>query len=204
MGWLIALAVLVVLAFLPLGAGVKYDESGLLVRLILGPCRITLFPLKKGEKEEKTKEEKPKKKKSPAEKKPEQKPQEEKKSGGKLTDFLPLAETALAMLYDFRKKLRVERLEVKLIMAGDDPCDLATNYGRAWTALGNFWLMLERVLVIKKRDVQVECDFTADQTYIFVRMDVTITLGRLLYIGVRYGLRALKQLWNIRKGGAEK
>jgi hypothetical protein len=56
--------------------------------------------------------------------------------------------------------------------------------------------------VIKKRNIQVECDFAADQTQITARLDVTLTLGRLLYLLVRYGSRALKQYLNIKKGGA--
>ncbi len=203
MGWLVALAVIVLLAVLPLGVSVKYDEGGVLAKVIAGPIRITVFPLPKKEKKEK--EEKPKKTRAEKPAKSPEKPKEEKATGGmKLTDFLPLVDTALQMLGDFRRKLRLNRIEVKLIMAADDPCDLAVNYGRAWAALGNLWPSLERLFVIKKRDVQVECDFTADTTYIFARLDITITLGRLLYVGVRYGLRALIQFMNIKKGGAEK
>lgn len=199
MGWLIALAVIVLLAMLPLGVSAKYDADGLLARLILGPVRLKVYPFP--EKKDK-KEKKPKKKKTAGQKKTVDKPKEEK-TAGKLTDFLPLAETALAFLKDFRKKLRVDLLEMKIVMAGDDPCDLAVNYGRAWAAVGNLMPRLERVLKIKKREISVECDFTAEHTCIYARMDVTITLGRLLYLAVRYGTRALKQFMNIKKGGAE-
>lgn len=201
MGWLIVLAVILLLGILPLGASVKYDEGGLLARLIVGPLRFTVYPFP--EKKEEKKEDQPKRKKASSGKKTEDKPEAEKKTGGKLSDFKPLLETGLALLNDFRKKIRVDRLEMKLILAGDDPCDLAVNYGKAWTALGNLMPRLEQVLVIKKRDLQVECDFMADEVYIYARMDVTITLGRLVYLGVRYGVRALKQFMNIQKGGAE-
>ena len=106
MGWIITLGILVLLAILPLGASVKYDEDGPLVRLIAGPVKITLFPRpKKPQKEKKpkeaTEEKKPKKakteqkpaakKKSPEKKATEQKTEpEKKKSGGPVTDFLPL------------------------------------------------------------------------------------------------------------------
>ncbi len=201
MGWLIALAVLTGLALLPLGVSAKYDAAGPLVRLIAGPVRLTVYPSGK-EKKPKKEESKEVKKKSAGT--APKKPREEKKSGGKLTDFLPLVETALALLNDFRKKLRVNRLELKIIMAADDPCDLAVNYGKAWAALGNLMPRLEQFLVIKKRDLEVECDFTADQTTVYARMDVTITLGRLVYLAVRYGVRALKQFIKIQKGGAVK
>lgn len=200
MGWLIALAVIVLLAVLPLGASVKYDSGGLLVRLIAGPARITLFPRKKKDKKEK----KPKKQKKPA---PKMEAAPKEKTGGKLTDFLPLVQVALDFLGDFRRKLRVNRLEMKIIMAGGDPCDLAVNYGRAWTALGNLVPLLERCFVIKKRDLEVECDFVAEETLIYARLDLTITLGRILSLAVRYGIRALREflkIMKLRKGGAVK
>ncbi len=202
MGWIITLGILFLLAILPLGATVRYNDEGIALKVIAGPIRIPILPAKKKDaepkkkKEKKVKEEKPKKKKS--------EPKKEEK-GGSITDFLPLVETGLGLLNSFRKKLRINRLEVKLILAGDDPCDLAVNYGRANAALGNLWPRLERCFVIKKRDVQIECDFESSQTVILARADVTITLGRLLAMVVYYGLRALKQyitITNKRKGGA--
>ena len=115
--------------------------------------------------------------------------------------------TVLQLLNSFRKKLRIKHLELKLIMAGDDPCDLAINYGRANAAMGNLLPQLERCFVIKKRDIQVECDFESSQTLIVAYADVTITLGWLLGIVIFYGVRALKQFLQIknkRKGGAKK
>lgn len=216
MGWHIALGIIILLGILPLGVSTKYDDAGALIRVIAGPVRITLFPRKK--------KDKPKKASKTAEKensesavqaempmklpeeatKPEKKTKKEKE-GGSLLDFLPLVKLAFQFLGDFRRKLRVKRLEMKLILAGDDPCDLALNYGRAWAALGNLMPKLEKWFVIKKRDLDVECDFTADETKIYVRLDITITLGRLLGLGVGYGVRAIVQFLKIRKqskGGA--
>ncbi len=219
MGWLIALGVLVLLAILPLGASVRYDSDGVLVRLIAGPVKITLFPRPKkkkpSRKTEQKKEQKENKKTpasakqdSPAQtEKPGGKAQEKQKSGGSWTDFLPLVKVGLDMLGAFRRKLRVNVLELKLILAGDDPCDLAVNYGKAWAALGNLLPRLERMFVIQKRDLEVECDFTAHETLVIARLDLTITLGRLLALGVVYGIRALKEFLKIkkkRKGGAVK
>ena len=220
MGWLIALGIVVLLAILPLGASVKYDADGPLVKLIAGPVKITLFPRpKKPKKEKKPKEAKksPEKKENPAPAAPKepvkeqptavQEKSEKMKSGGPVTDFLPLLKVALDLLNDFRRRLRVNRLEVKLVMAGGDPCDLAMNYGKAWAAIGNLMPRLEKVLVIKKRDIDVECDFVASETTIYARLDLTITLGRILAVAVVYGVRAIVELLKIknkRKGGASK
>lgn len=218
MGWYIALGILVLLAILPLGVSVKYDGDGPLVKVIAGPIRITLFPRPKKteKKEEKPKKESGKKQPSKAAKAKQEPPkasgnkdkaqeQPKKEKGGRLTDFLPLVKVALNFLGDFRRKLRVNRLELKLILAGDDPCDLAVNYGRAWTAVGNLQPRLERLFKIKKRDIQVECDFTETETKVIARLDLTITLGRLLALAVVYGFRAVREFLKIsnkRKGGA--
>ena len=213
MGWWITFGILFLLAVLPLGVSVKYNADGALVRVLLGPIKITLFPRPKKEKKDKKKKEPAKKQEQPSPDlpknpkppaKPKQKqPREEK--GGSWTDFLPLVKEALRFLGDFRRKLRVDVLEMKLIMASDDPCDLAVNYGRAWAAVGNLLPQLERLFVIKKRDIQVECDFTASETLVIARLDLTITLGRLLAAVVVFGVRALKEFLKIkkkRKGGA--
>ena len=203
MGWLITLGILVILAWLPLGATVRYNDQGVALKVIAGPVRIPILPKKKAqEKEKPKKEEKPKKKQPVAKKTEAPKPQEEK--GGPVTDFLPLLQTALDLLNAFRKKLRINHLYLKLIMASDDPCDLAVNYGKANAAMGNLLPLLERCFVIKKRDIEIECDFESAKTVIIARADLTITLGRLLGILIWYGVKALKQFLSIqnkRKGG---
>lgn len=205
MGWIITLCILVLLTILPLGAAVRYNAEGISLKLIAGPIRIPILPAKKKDpeenKEKKQPEKKQKTKAAPTMKK-EEKPKEK---GGSITDFLPLVKTALDLLNSFRKKLRINHLELKLIMAGDDPCDLAVNYGKANAAMGNLLPLLEKCFVIKKRDIEVECDFEAFQTLIIARADITITLGWLLGIAVFYGVRAVKQFLKInnqRKGGA--
>jgi len=217
MGWLIALGVVIALAILPLGVRIRYNAEGLLVKVIAGPLKITVFPLPKKEKKEKKKptttdkkepetaEEKLPQPPQPPKPKKEKKPKEER--GGSLTDFLPFVKVALDFLNDFRKKLRLDNLELKLILAGDDPCDLAVNYGRTWAAVGNLMTALDQIFVINKRNVEVECDFTASQTLVIAGLDLTITLGRLVSMVGRVAVRGLKEFMRFkkkRKGGAVK
>ena len=199
MGWLIALAVVIGLALFPLGISAKYDADGALLRLIAGPVRITLFPEKK-----KGKKPKIKKKKGESPKAVGAETEAGEKKGGSVTDFIPLVKIGWDLLCDFRRKLRVRRLEVKVILAGSDPCDLAINYGRTCAALGGLEPQLSRFFVIQKKDIQVECDFVEEKTKIYARLELTITLGRLLALTVRYGWRALCafiKIKNERKGG---
>lgn len=215
MGWWITLGILVLLALLPLGVSVKYGSDGPLVRVILGPVRFTVFPSsKKKEKKQKESAKNAAKNTSRAAQSPQNPPppknpkekQPKDSKGGSWTDFLPLVKEVLRFLDVFRRKLRLNLLELKLIMASSDPCDLAVNYGRAWAAVGNLMPQLERVFVIKKRDIEVECDFTASETLVIARLDLTITLGRLLSAVVVFAVRALAEFLKIkkkRKGGAE-
>ena len=210
MGWLVTLGILILLAVLPLGIHIRYDEDGVLGKLIAGPIKILLFP--KPKKEKGTKKEKPKKEKKKPKKKKAASPTATagapaKKKGGPVTDFLPLVDVALGLLNDLRRKLRVDCLELKVIMAGGDPCDLAVNYGKAWAALGNLQPLLERVLVIRKRDIDIECDFVAPSTLITARVEITITLGRILALVAVNGFKVVKEFLKImkkRKGGAVK
>lgn len=209
MGWLITGGILFLLAVLPLGVRIRYNADGLLVKVILGPVRLTVYPLPQKEKKKKRKtvSEPKTEPKNQTENlpKPPQPPKAEKPKGemkeasGSLLDFLPLVKLALELLGDFRRKLRLDNLYLRLIMAADDPCDLAVNYGRAWTALGGLMPQLERLFVIKKRDVEVECDFTASETRVIARLDLTITLGRLLALAAVYGVRAAKEFLTIQK-----
>ena len=212
MGVWIAAAIVLILAVLPLGVRVRYNSAGLILRVIAGPLKITVFPRKKKPKKQKVKQKKPKEEQnaepSASEDKPPQPPEaqpEQKEKGGSIARFLPFINLGLKFLGDFRRKLRLDNLYVRLILAGDDPCDLAVNYGRIWAAVGNLMPQLERLFVIKKRDIQVECDFTASETCVVAHLDITITLGRLLALALVYGVRVLIEFLSMkRKGGGEK
>lgn len=200
MGWLIALAAVVLIGFVPIGVSARYDGDGPLVKVIAGPFRATVVPGKK-----KAKANKPAKDKK--ESAPKSATSGQKAKGGSLTDFRPLVDAVLDFLGDFGRKLRVNRLELDVVLAGEDPCDLAINYGRANAALGGLISQLERFFVIQKRNTQVQCDFLAEKTLVAARLDLTITIGRLFHLGFRHGIRGLRELINImklRKGGAVK
>ncbi|MDD5883903.1 MAG: DUF2953 domain-containing protein [Candidatus Faecousia sp.] len=212
MGIWIAAAIVLILAVLPLGVCIRYNDAGFLLKVIAGPLKITVFPRKRKQKKQKKKPDQVKKgqqiESSASEEEPPRPPEaqpEQKEKGGSLTRFLPLIKLGLRFLGDFRRKLRLDNLYLRLILAGDDPCDLAVNYGRIWAAVGNLMPRLERLFVIKKRDIQVECDFTAAETCVVAHLDITITLGRLLVLALVYGVRVLIEFLSMkRKGGGEK
>ena len=212
MGIWITAAILLALAVLPLGVRIRYNDAGFVLKVIAGPLKITVFPRKKKPKKQKDRQRKQKAAgtaepavsgEKPAQ--PQKIQPEKKEKGGSLTRFLPLVKLGLKFLGDFRRKLRLDNLYLRLILAGDDPCDLAVNYGRIWAAVGNLMPQLERLFVIRKRDIQVECDFTVAETTVVAHLDISITLGRLLALVIFYGVRILFELLSMkRKGGGDK
>lgn len=197
MGWLIFLGILALLGCLPLGVRLNFDEGGFRAAVLIGRIPVRLYPVpkwlqnmtSKHKKEEQSPEPKPRR----------AEPQSQAQTGGGIQRFLPFARLGLELLGDFRRKLRVNFLRLRLTLAGEDPCDLAVNYGRAWAALGNLMPRLERALVIRKRDVEIQCDFQAEETTVVFAMDLTMTLGRLLGLALGYGLRALKLFLTMKK-----
>ena len=184
-GWLIALAVVLLLAsipFWPVGLVAVYRDSGLEIAIRLGFLRFKLdpegstlkdliVPVLKKEAEILVATIKAK-----------------KEEGGKLSDLLPLLNAIWKLLGDLRKKVRVKRLDMNLTLAGGDPCDLALNYGKAWIAVGNIISFLENFLIIKKRNVQVNSDFLGDTTRIYLKVFANMTIWRLFSLLLKYGL----------------
>ncbi len=201
MGWLIAVGIIVLLAIFPLGISAVYQHSGFMAWVLVGPVRIRIYPSKKDDKDEKTEEtlEKTQNAVSKARK------AAEEETGGSWKDFLPLVHVALDFLGDLRQKIRVKYLKMHLTLASEDPCDLAINYGRMNAAVAGLLAQFDRLFVIRRQDVKIDCDFSAEQTVVAARLDLTITVARIVSLAVRYGLRAFKTYLSIKKqreGGA--
>lgn len=190
--WLIILAVITGLIFLPLGFRAVYMEHNSGVWVFVGPIKFRVYPKKKQEKSSKQKENK--------------KSKTDSKKGGNFQNFKLVVGRVFEFLNQFRRKIRIKRLELKIALTGDDPCDLAVHYGEAWAAIGNLLPQLECFFTVKKRDIDVIYDFAADKTRIYARLDASITLGRTLHLLSRHGIKTiihLLKLKELRKGGAQ-
>ena len=207
MGWLIALVVVVLLGCVPLGVFFRYDSEGLLVRIVVGMLRFTVIPMPKKKASKKTKGASKdaaavQKEKPPAQ--PAEQPAPKK--GGSLRDFYPMIQLGKRFLNQLRRKLRIDDLVLKLTLGGDDPCDLAVNYGRAWAALSNLVPALENFFRIRRRSFEVQCDFTSEETLIEIQAKLTVPFGQLLEMGIVYGYLFIRELLVFkkkRKGGSE-
>lgn len=200
MGWLIALAALVLLGLMPVGVYAAYDLGGAVASLIVGPFRLRLYPKRRSSTKRRKRSTAVTNAKDVSTAK-----ESQNAKPGTLADFRAIVQLVCNFLSDFRRKLRIRNLELKIILAGDDPCDLSVNYGRAWTALGSLMPQLERLFVIKRRNLEVECDFTAEEPLVEARIDMTILVYRLLWIIIYHGIPGLRKYNKIIKrvkGGA--
>ena len=115
-------------------------------------------------------------------------------SGG-VDGLMQLLDLAFDTLGDLRRKLRVNELTLYVLIGGaDDPAKAAMGYGRAWAAIGAITPSLERLFVIKKRDIRPALDYTISNTQIDAHLVTTITIGRSLALALRAGIRFLKIL----------
>lgn len=178
MWWIIPVAVVLViagLAVLPVGLRVIYDKDGLTAKLL-----VWFFPYKLNitEINEKSLQRRLKTK-----RKIEENPEFQPKlvhMDGSLRQFFPLLDLYLQLLFNQKYRLRVNMLELKLTMANDDPFDLAMNYGKAQTIIHSLMPQLERIFNIKKKKLDVGCDFLAEEPMLYVRADLRLPLVRLI------------------------
>ena len=194
--WMTLLAIFAVLALIgciPVGVDARYGADGVFLAAKLGPFRLQLLPQKP-----KKKKKKPAKKQQPAAKPAEKKPAEKKKNpllSGGVDGLMQLLTLALDTLGDLRRKLRVNELTLHVTVPGsDDPAKAAMNYGRAWAAIGALTPAMERLFVIKKRDIRPELDYNETQMKADAHLVTTITIGRSLALALRAGVGFLKIL----------
>lgn len=185
------LGLLILLNLLRVGVSAGYEAQTLSVSACVGPVTIPVWP------------------RAPAAEKPKQEPQEQPQEKPKekpkekelpdLDTIFALAKLALRALSAFRRKLKVELFRLVFIAGASDPYDTAMQYAYVNAALGGLRPMAERALQIKKRDVQVGTDFTADRPQVEARLTLTIRIGQIVAIGVVFGVGYLKFLLQKRK-----
>lgn len=187
-GWMILLALAVLLLMMGqirVGAGGSYSQAGLTAWARLGPVRLKLWPRK----------EKPAGKKAKPAKPPKASPEKESTPPGGALDYArELVPLALEAAGQFRKKLRVDHLELEVRAGARDPADAAMAYGCANAALGALWLPLNEAFSIKDGSARVKLEFESETTTVYAAGSLSLKLGQVLWLGVYFGLKGLKKL----------
>lgn len=199
--WMILLlifAILFLIGCIPVGAAVDYQDEALAVRAKIGPFGIQILPKREKKAKKSAKSTQKNDKKASAEAKKSEKKPSAFLSGdvGALFDLLRLVCDTLGNL---RRKIRVELLVLHVTYGGDDPAQAAINYGRSWAVIGALNPYLERLFVIKKRDIRPILDYNTDKLQINAHLTVTITIGRVLALALRAGVGFLKIMKETKK-----
>ena len=186
--WLLIVAIVVALiCLLPIGFIAIYDASGCKVALKIGFLKFTVLP----KKAKRPRKNVPTKNKNVS--------IEKETDGGSWKDFLPVARAIVSFLNDLRMRITVKEFNFKLVMAGDDPCDLGTNYGRTWAFASALQPHLDRLFRIKKQKIDINCDYCAEKTKVFCCIHASISLFRITQLLIRHGLRIYKQYTELKK-----
>ena len=172
---LITALVLLVIALIPLGVALRYDETGFWAFLKVSFLKIRLFPQKK---------EKKKKEKVDGE--------EKRKNGVTLKlvkESLPLVAQGLQGI---RKRLTINRLELRVVWATDDPADAALGYGYANAVLGTIWPLFYQNFKIRNHSLGIDVDFDATEPVICANVALTMNLFQILTLALPLLIRFLK------------
>ncbi|MBQ1264179.1 MAG: hypothetical protein IIY04_02035 [Oscillospiraceae bacterium] len=190
-GWIIA-ALLVLPTFIPVGVEALFREDVFSLRLHVGAFSAQILPQKS-------------KKNAKKSTKTKQKTEQKKPSllSGGMEGLLRLVRFLLELLGDLRRKLRAENVQVYITTGGADAAKCAVNYGNAWMYIGALTPLLDRLLVIKQRDIHPILDYNETKMKFNARIMLTITVGRALALALKAGAGYLKIRSEKNKGGAE-
>lgn len=191
MGWIVGGILLVLLARMPIRLLIAYSMQGVSVKLRVGFLTFSVLPRKP--KANQKKEDEPGAT-AAAESNTKSVPKQQKTD---ISAYLRILKMVLDLLIRLRNKAVMKRFDFLLILAGDDPSDLAVLYGRTQGAFAVLFGQIEAAFNIHKRNIRIECDFTADKTVLEGYTDISITLGKLLYLAARYGIVILKEYFTI-------
>lgn len=195
MAWIVTGVLLVLLAVMPIRIMIGYSMQAVSLRLRIGFLTFSILPHKtKANKKKKDKETNQSDKPVTTHTK-----QGKNKQKTGVKEYLPILRIVLDLLLRLRSKLVMKQLKFVLILSGDDPCDLAVLYGRTQAAAAVLFGQIESAFHIKKRDIRIECDFTAEKTLLDGFADISIGFGKLLYLAVKYGIMILREYLTILK-----
>lgn len=188
------LAALFLLGGLRVGLRGEYTPETAGAWLRIGPAELRLFPRPAGKKLDHSKEK-----------------QQDKSSGGKQPrppflsrrGLLELGRRLFPLLLEaagqFRRKLQVDELRLRLVAGASDPADAALRYGQANALLGGIWQPVTRAFHVRDGRARVEVDFDRTEPALYGRVSLSLTVGQLAILGLGFGLRALRVLLAVRR-----
>lgn len=164
-------AVLVLISLIRIGIQVIYVPSGLMLRLKLGPVRMTLLPRKEKKQSKKKKKE------------PQNAAAEEGKRDmlGQIRRGLPLIAEAAGRL---KRKVRLDRIYLDVTAAASDPASAALAFGGVNAAVGMIWPLVEQNFNVRDRRIRTRVDFEAARPAVSLDAAATLTIGQAVVLAI--------------------
>jgi hypothetical protein len=191
-----------------LGGRVEYSQEGVTAWIRICGISKQLFPKptltrsqeekaaeKKRKKEEKArrkKEAKAKKSSQKKEKTPKTEEKTEKKPGGSLELVRGLLPVVIQALGALKKRIRIDRLIVHYVAGGTDAAQVAISYGKLSAGAAGIVALLNNNFKVKRQEVTMDVNFLAESPTIYLDAGLSLTVGQILYLAVRYGIASLK------------
>lgn len=91
----------------------------------------------------------------------------------------------------FRRGVRVRRLEGRIVVGDPDPAAAAKRYGTLNAVLWPALALVENIVTVERRSVQIDLDFAAGRTRASGEVFLTIRIFHLLAISLGCGLKLM-------------
>lgn len=184
----VVLLVLLLIGQIRVGCRAEFNSEGFFLWARLGKIRIKILPMKPKEEKPQKPPKPPKPKKEKKEKLPATLPE---KVGGALEYARALLPVALEAAEGLWRGFAIDTLELELTAGSSDPADAAMLYGNANAALGALWIPLTRAFHVKDGTARVKLDFDAPGMTVYALASFSLKLGRVVWVGLRAGVKAL-------------
>ena len=213
---IVVLAVLLLLAVIPVGVDGGYTEDAARLSIKIGPLRWGIYPLKERQETEEQRadrlarrakkklrrEEKQRKKEKTAP--PETASAEKKKLN--IPQLTELAKLGFHALNRFRRHLCVDYFRLYWTAAAANPYDAAMQFGAVSAAMGTLDPLAKKAVHVRRSELRVETNFDRETPAVDTWITMTIRIWEVFWVGLAFGTEFLIWKWRHRekKAGAER
>lgn len=209
-GWIV-LSVLLLLIFLifflPYGVDILYKKECLQIGVKAGPIRVRILPrrpstekqlLKKEKKQAKKEAKKAAKaeKKATAVSKMDETIQVKKKKPLNIDLLFALLEMAAHAIRRFFRSFTISIFRFYFCAASKDPYYTSVEYGYACALAEALPELCGNVIHVKKREVVIDADYTAEEPSAELYMACTLQLFKIVYVGIAFAAEFIA--WKIK------
>ena len=196
------LLTLLLLSQIRLWALAGYTASGALLRAGLGPFGFTLFHASLPTSDPKTR--RAAKKAGRRERKRSEREAEAKERGAALELFWDIFDMFLEVSSRFKRKLRIDLIQLHITWGAADPADAAIGYGRAQGVLHTILPLLEVNFKVKETAATIDIDYTLEKPTVYAKVACSLTMMQAITLGVYAGRKALKGYLRHRRHNKQK